>query len=231
MEPFRGCTFEERGDRMYPCGYDETELRRRLGDYLEEHQMIDAQRALKYAWEKHEGQKRLNGQPFIVHPLFVAYFGIMLGANTEDQICIALLHDVCEDCGVSPEDLPFNEHVRSSVKHLTFVYDFEDGDTEEERQYKKTVGKIRTYSRLIEDPDALVCKGIDRINNLMTIEDLKEDNIVKNVLDTDRWLLPIIHSALDLKKYKKYHKTLRAISVRLCAINDHLALTHNIPLK
>ena len=216
---------------MYQYGYDEHVLRRRLENYFKEHKMTEAQRALEYAWEKHEGQKRLNGQPFIVHPLFVANFGIALGADTEDQICIALLHDVCEDCGIEPEQLPFNPNVQRGVKHLTFVYDFKDDDTESEKKYKKVVAKTLTYAHLIEYPDALVCKAIDRYHNLTTAEELPEANVVKNVLETHRWLLPAIHSALDLEKYEKYHKMLYVLSVGLCAINDHLALTHNIPLN
>ena len=216
---------------MYQYGYDEHVLRRRLERYFIEHKMTEAQRALKYAWEKHEGQKRLNGQPFIVHPLFVANFGIALGADTEDQICIALLHDVCEDCGIKPEELPFNENVQRGVKYLTFVYDFKEDDTEAEKKCKKAVAKSLTYAHLIECPDALVCKAIDRYHNLITAEELPEANIAKNVLETHRWLLPVIHTALGLDKYEKYHKMLYVLSVGLCAINDHLAFTHDIILN
>ena len=223
--------YQERSDRMYQYGYDEHVLRRELEYYFSEHKMTQAQAALEYAWQKHEGMTRMNGQPFIVHPLFVAKFSIAIGAKTEDQICIALLHDVCEDCGVEPEELPFNERVQRGVKHLTFKYDYKEDDDDDEKMFKKLVVKSETYARLIEDPEALICKAIDRYHNLTTAEELPEKNIIKNVLETHRWLLPVIYNAITIKKYRQYYHQLYALSINLRALNDLLALKHNIALN
>lgn len=216
---------------MYAYGYDANVLRKELEYYFEQHGMKDAQRALEYAWKKHEGQTRINGQPFIVHPLFVAKYGIGIGAKSEDRICIALLHDVCEDCGIPPEDLPFNENVQRGVKYLTFVYDYTEDDDEDTRQLKKIVTKSETFARLIENPDSLICKGIDRYHNLTTAEELPEKNIVKNVLETHRWLLPVIYNALTIKKYRSYYHQLYTLSINLRSLNDLLALKHGIALN
>ena len=52
--------------------------------------------AYEVANQYHKGQKRESGQPYITHPIAVAYILIELGMDT-DTICAALLHDVVED--------------------------------------------------------------------------------------------------------------------------------------
>lgn len=215
---------------MYQYGYDEHEFRDELESYFKEHTLPEAQKALDYAWEKHSGQTRINGQPFIIHPLFVAKYGICIGAKTEDQICIALLHDVCEDCGVEPEELPFNKKVQDTVRHLTFKYEYEEGDNEDEKRRKKMITKKATYARLLEDPLAVVCKGVDRFHNLTTAEELPPDKIEKNVLETHCLLLPVIYNALSLEAYKRYYDQLYTLSIGLRSLNDLLAMKHSIRL-
>ncbi|MCR5572318.1 MAG: hypothetical protein K6F57_00900 [Candidatus Saccharibacteria bacterium] len=46
---------------MYQYGYDEHTLRRELEAYFSSHELMTAQRALEYAWKKHEEQTRING--------------------------------------------------------------------------------------------------------------------------------------------------------------------------
>ena len=221
----------EGGGHMYQYGYDEHTLRRELEAYFASHELMTAQRALEYAWEKHEGQTRINGQPFIVHPLFVAKYGICIGAKTEQQICIALLHDVCEDCGILPQELPFPEDVQCGVDYLTFKYDYDETDDEDTKQLKKIIVKSETYARLIEKPESLTCKGIDRYHNLITAEELPENKIIKNVLETHRLLLPNIYNALTIRKYSPFYHQLYTLSINLRSINDLLAMKHGIALN
>lgn len=51
--------------------------------------------AIAFATEKHYGQYDKGGMPYILHPLKVMHY-----LKTEDQelMCIAILHDVVEDC-------------------------------------------------------------------------------------------------------------------------------------
>ena len=79
--------------------------------------------ALPYMREKHSGQYRkgAGAVPFIIHPLDMACHAIALGLGTDELLATVLLHDVCEDCGIPPEELPVGENVRNSVKYLTFT--------------------------------------------------------------------------------------------------------------
>ena len=55
------------------------------------------QAAFDYAEKLHEGQKRISGEDYIVHPISVAEEVFNLQLDT-DSICAALLHDTVEDC-------------------------------------------------------------------------------------------------------------------------------------
>jgi len=56
--------------------------------------------ALKICYKAHSGQKDKSGLPYVFHPFHLAE-----QMETEDEICVALLHDVMEDTDTSPSDL------------------------------------------------------------------------------------------------------------------------------
>ena len=216
---------------MYQYGYDQNKLKELIEGYCKRYGYDDAIRAVQYAAEKHAGQKRMNGQPFIIHPYFVAWYGICAFANDENWICANLLHDVCEDCGLLPEELPFSTETQEIVRYLTFDYRYDESDDENTKRLKKIHQKGLHYANLIENPKALISKGLDRYHNLLTVEDLPEGNIRKNVLETHRHLLPRFYDALTLEVYAKYHEMLYKLSIDIRGINDHIAYAHNIELN
>lgn len=77
-------------------------------------------KALSFARGKHAGQLRKSGDPYFVHPLTMACNALSLGITDDAVIATILLHDVCEDCDTSLEELPVNETVRKSVALMTF---------------------------------------------------------------------------------------------------------------
>ena len=60
--------------------------------------------AYELAEKSHTGQTRDSGEPYITHPVAVAFILLELGMDT-DTICAALLHDVVEDTEVTLEEL------------------------------------------------------------------------------------------------------------------------------
>ena len=138
--------------------------------------MRSSLKALGFMREKHGTQTRADGQLFIVHPLWMACYAAALGIRDDDVISVILLHDVCEDTGITPEELPFSENIRRGVKYVTF--------TKYSREEKQTA-KIRYFTELLESKEALICKGLDRFMNLSTMEGvLTEEAIIKNIKET-----------------------------------------------
>lgn len=75
---------------------------------------------LVLATNSHSGQYDKGGAPYILHPLKVMYY---LKSGDEELQCIALGHDIVEDCGVTYEQLyiDFSQRVVSGIRALTKV--------------------------------------------------------------------------------------------------------------
>ena len=78
------------------------------------------QKAYSYALTHHGEQVRKSGEPYIIHPVDVAYTIADLGLD-EKTICAALLHDVVEDTDVTYEDIKneFGEEIAEMVDGVT----------------------------------------------------------------------------------------------------------------
>ena len=77
-------------------------------------------RAYAYAAQKHDGQSRRSGEPYISHPLAVAV--ILTELEMDDATLAAgLLHDVVEDCGVTRDQLAseFGDEIADLVDGVT----------------------------------------------------------------------------------------------------------------
>ena len=61
-------------------------------------------KAYEYAKTLHEGQYRQSGEPYIIHPLNVAYILAEMHAD-KDTVCAGLLHDTIEDTKITKEDI------------------------------------------------------------------------------------------------------------------------------
>lgn len=104
-------------------------------------------RALQFATEKHQEQKRVNGVAFIVHP--VSTMGLLLHYGETDEALLAagVLHDVVEDCDVT-------------VKELARRFGKRVGGLVEE------VSKLPDGSFPLKSRDGFVLKMCDRLSNL-----------------------------------------------------------------
>ena len=122
--------------------------------------MKDTQKALAFAREKHKDQYRKSGEPYIVHPLTMACNAVSMGIKEDAVIATILLHDVCEDCGVNPNELPVSDTVKHAVDLMTFRV--MEGETKE-------LAKNRYYNRLMESREAALTKLIDRCHNVSSM--------------------------------------------------------------
>ena len=92
-----------------------------LNEFTEEEKQT-VKKAYEYAKSLHEGQVRQSGEPYIIHPLNVAYILSEIHADV-DTICAALLHDTLEDTPIQKEDIieQFNEEVANLVDGVTKI--------------------------------------------------------------------------------------------------------------
>ena len=100
-----------------------------------------------------------------------------------------MLHDVCEDCGVSLQELPVNDTVRRGVQLMTFY--IMDGETKE-------IATKRYYNMLIESKEAVITKLIDRCHNVSSMAGIFSIEKLKSYIDETRtYVLPLLRQAKD----------------------------------
>ncbi len=123
--------------------------------------------AYLFAFEKHQGQKRQSGEPYIIHPLNVAKVVTTLKLD-EEAIAAALLHDVVEDCEVSTEDISerFGERVAILVGGVTKLSKM-SFSSREERQAENFRKMMMAMSK---DVRVILVKLADRLHNMKTLD-------------------------------------------------------------
>jgi GTP pyrophosphokinase len=136
---------------------------------------------LRFATEKHKGQKRDDGQDYIVHPIRVAklvdkYKG-QYSSNREILLAAALLHDTLEDTDTSYKELrdKFGEYVASLVLELTTA-----------KYACKFIGKAQYLAEKMQIMTnyALTIKLADRLDNLCDLDNTSQDKKQRTIDDT-----------------------------------------------
>ena len=144
-------------------------------------------KAYKYAKEKHKNQKRKSGEPYIIHPLNVAYILAKLGLDTE-TICAALLHDVVEDTDSTYNDIKelFGTDIANIVEGVTKLSIlFKTTEKTKAENYKKM------FIAMEKDIRVIILKLADRLHNIMTLEHLKRDRQIAISKETIELYAPI----------------------------------------
>ncbi len=158
-------------------------------------------KAYEYAAELHEGQYRVSGDPYIVHPISVAEIVVSLGLDT-DSICAAFLHDTVEDCGekTSLEDIKhmFGADVALLVDGLTKMKDMNIVDKEE-----ANIENIRKMLlAMAKDIRVIFVKLCDRMHNMRTLDAKREEKQRATALETMHVYAPLAHR-LGMQKDKQ----------------------------
>ena len=149
--------------------------------------------ALRFMKKAHEGQYRKPSLfsdtkvPYITHPLMMACHAHALGIREDKILATILLHDVCEDCGVAPEDLPFSEEVREAVRLLSFQVMPSETRADAKKRY---------YAAIAENRIARIVKILDRCNNISTMaSSFTQKKLVAYVDETETYVMPLLEQA------------------------------------
>ena len=148
------------------------------------------QRAYVFSAKVHEGQERLSGEPYLVHPLEVA--GILVDLRMDEvTVAAGLLHDTIEDTLATREELErlFGEQVAFVVEGLTKIAKIEF-TSHRERQAENFRKMLVAMS---EDIRILMIKLADRLHNMRTVQYMAEDSRRRVAQETVDIYAPLAH--------------------------------------
>jgi len=129
-------------------------------------------RAYEFSAAKHGDQKRQSGEPFLTHPLYVAYFLAGFRAD-QTSVAVGLLHDVLEDTLTTREALAaeFGDEITALVDGVTKIGKHE--------YVRRDELQSETFRKLIlasaKDIRVILVKLADRLHNMMTLEHLDQE--------------------------------------------------------
>lgn len=147
-------------------------------------------KAYEFANEKHSGQYRKSGEPYIIHILHVGYILANLRVSPV-TIAAGLLHDTIEDCDVTKEQLSeeFSEEIATLVESVTKIGNIEFVD---EKEYLAENHR-KIFIAMAKDVRVIFIKLVDRLHNMRTLQfqsPEKQKSISAETLDV---YAPIAH--------------------------------------
>ena len=172
-------------------------------------------RAFVFACEKHAGQTRKDGAPYITHPVEVTE--ILADLEMDEQTLAAgLLHDVIEDCGVALETLTqeFGPEVAHLVDGLTKLQiagvdeGKKDAGPEDEGELSPAAAERRLkqaemaknaanlrkiFVAMAKDLRVIVIKLADRLHNMRTLGALSPARQFRMATETLQIFAPLAH--------------------------------------
>ena len=150
----------------------------------------DVKKAYDYASYLHNGQVRQSGDPYISHPLNVAYILSEMHADS-DTVCAGLLHDTLEDTNIKKEDIAhdFNQNVANLVDGVTKLAKM-NFSSKQDQNYANT---RKIITGITDDVRIIIIKLADRLHNMRTLEFKYEFKQKENSLETMEIFAPLAY--------------------------------------
>src|SRR5215203_1205435 len=175
---------------MTTTAIDPSPLITRVREYLPEERVALVERAFEFAAEQHASQRRKSGEPYIIHPLDTALTvaSLKLDANT---VAAALLHDVQEDCAVTPAELTerFNAEVARLVDGATKLESIKLRTTSTAAADTENLRKM--FLAMAEDVRVVIIKLADRLHNMRTLDAMPEEHRRRKARETMEIYAPL----------------------------------------
>ena len=155
-------------------------------------------KAVAYANEKHQYQKRKDGSPYIIHPLAVAEIVVEMGLDV-DAVLAALLHDCIEDTDTSHEEIEkvFGATVAELVEGVTKLTRANFSSTEQAQM--ENLRKM--FMAMSKDIRVVLIKIADRLHNMRTMQYQTPEKQIQKCRETMDVYAPLAHR-LGMQKIK-----------------------------
>ena len=185
-------------------------------DTVTEEEIANVKKAYELAAKVHEGQKRLSGEPYIMHPLSVALILARLGMD-DASIIAAMLHDTVEDTDLTNDEIKkeFGDTVAELVDGVTKIGRV-PLQTKEEQQAENIRKMLIAMSR---DIRVIIIKLADRLHNMRTLMYKPEQRRRDIALETIEIYAPIAHR-LGIRPIKEELEDLSISYLDPVAYND-----------
>lgn len=173
--------FAERIDFSHEAGLTIDELMNRAEVLLPDSDLTILRSCYEFAEKMHAGVKRSSGEPYIIHPLNVSATLIKLKMDL-DSIMSGLLHDVVEDCDVSPEEISrlFGKNVAQIVVGCTKIskIKFKTKEESQAENFRKMV------VAMAQDLRVIIVKLADRMHNMRTLQYMTKEKQMSKAQET-----------------------------------------------
>ncbi len=165
------------------CDSDFLDLLADVGSYATGADLAPLRDAFALSRERHAGQKRASGQPYLVHPLEVAWILASLRQDVA-TLCAALLHDSVEDTETTGDEIRqrFGDEVQLLVEGVTKLDSLEI----ESKQLELAENIRKMMVATARDVRVLLLKLADRMHNMRTLEHLgveQQDRMARETME------------------------------------------------
>jgi len=143
-----------------------SQLLDKLEAYLSPAQVERVREAYDFGAEKHQGQKRVSGEPYITHPVAVADILADLRLDA-DTLVAAILHDVIEDTPTAKAEIAsiFGQVVAELVDGVSKL----DQIQFKNRQEAQAESFRKMLFAMVRDIRVIMVKLADRMHNMRTL--------------------------------------------------------------
>lgn len=161
-----------------------------IHSYLPKAKCDDVTKAYQLAEEAHKDQRRVSGEPYILHPLAVAQILADMKIDTT-TITVSLLHDVVEDTSYTLDDLKkmFGKEVAFLVDGVTKLSRL-NYRTKEDQQLNSM---RKMFLAMAKDVRVVVIKLADRLHNMRTLRYMRSDKQKRIAQETLEIFAPLAH--------------------------------------
>ncbi|MEC8645803.1 MAG: bifunctional (p)ppGpp synthetase/guanosine-3',5'-bis(diphosphate) 3'-pyrophosphohydrolase [Candidatus Latescibacterota bacterium] len=147
-------------------------------------------RAYDFARQRHEGQHRKSGHPFLQHCVEVARLLAQLRMD-DTTVAAGLLHDVIEDTTATYKEVSnlFGHKIADLIDGVTKI----DRFTYESREERQAETYRKMLLSMVKDIRVILIKLVDRLHNMRTLDYIGADAQERIARETVEVYAPLAH--------------------------------------